>query len=290
MATNIRHVIKPILRFSPNSSRNRITRIFARYASSSSVEVQTQDQVATVVLNRKPVNSFTLEFLEEINTTLSDLENNRDIRGLILTSSLPKVFSAGLDLIKEMHNPDPKRLAVFWRGFQEMWLQLYGSRLATIAVVNGHAIAGGCVLASACDYRIMAPNYSLGLNETVAGIAVPFWVSQTLTNLVGKRVGERATLLSEMFSSDAALSSGLVDMVVAQENLMAEAQKQMKRWLAIPDSGRSLTKHTIRREMLENMRDDREEDIKDFVSYIMRESTQKFVQIQIDNIKQKSKK
>lgn len=150
--------------------------------------------MATVVLNRKPVNSFSLEFLEEINTTFSDLENNRDIRGMILTSvstvlylfvyycmlnggvpkyclstfwdkstlsplkpslfsnvintfpiisivfffwqSLPKVFSAGLDLIKEVHNPDPKRLAVFWRGFQEMWLQLYGSRLATIAVIN----------------------------------------------------------------------------------------------------------------------------------------------------------
>lgn len=46
------------------------------------------------------------------------------------------MFSAGLDLIKEVHNPDPKRLAVFWRGFQEMWLQLYGSRLATIAVIN----------------------------------------------------------------------------------------------------------------------------------------------------------
>lgn len=55
---------------------------------------------------------------------------------LLFCQGLPKVFSAGLDLIKELHNPDPKRLGVFWHGFQEMWLRLYGSRLATIAVVK----------------------------------------------------------------------------------------------------------------------------------------------------------
>lgn len=64
-------------------------------------------------------------------------------------------------------------------------------------------------------------------------------MSQTLINLVGKRVGERAAVLGVMFSSDDALSTGLVDMVVDQENLMAEAQKQMKQWLAVP--GEKLT-------------------------------------------------
>jgi hypothetical protein len=58
----------------------------------------------------------------------------------------------------------------------------------------------------------------------------------------------------------------------------------------ILESGRALTKHTIRREILQKMRENREEDIKDFVSYIMRDSTQKYVQIQIDKIKHKTKK
>jgi hypothetical protein len=68
-----------------NLSNKRVSSCFTR-SSSSLVKVQLQDEVAILELNRKPVNSFSLEFLEEINTTLSDLENNRDIRGLIVTS------------------------------------------------------------------------------------------------------------------------------------------------------------------------------------------------------------
>lgn len=49
---------------------------------------------------------------------------------------LPKVFSAGLDLVKEVYQPDVKRLPSFWSCFQEMWLRLYGSRLATMAAIN----------------------------------------------------------------------------------------------------------------------------------------------------------
>ena len=56
---------------------------------------------------------------------------------LCLNQGVPKVFSAGLDLVKEIYQPsDKKRLASFWSNFQEMWLRLYGSRLATMAAIN----------------------------------------------------------------------------------------------------------------------------------------------------------
>ncbi|KAJ7340280.1 hypothetical protein OS493_003013 [Desmophyllum pertusum] len=91
-----------------------------------------------------------MEFLEEINSNLDALENDQDCQGLIITSGLPKVYSAGLDLVKEIYKPDKKRLASFWTCFQGMWLRLYnnnnGSRLATMAAINGHALAGGCVV------------------------------------------------------------------------------------------------------------------------------------------------
>ncbi|KAJ7340270.1 hypothetical protein OS493_003002 [Desmophyllum pertusum] len=109
-----------------------------------------------------------MEFLEEINTNLDELENDQDCQGLIITSGLPKVYSAGLDLVKEIYKPDKKRLASFWTCFQRMWLRLYGSRLATMAAINGHALAGGCVLGLACDYRLMAEGFTIGMVEIEA--------------------------------------------------------------------------------------------------------------------------
>lgn len=118
--------------------------------------------------------------------------------------SVPGIFSAGLQLT-ELRNPDMKRFKPFWRALQNTWLKLYTTRLATVAAISvgvgamcslilrcnrihlvyarfvqgilqqftvihipqGHAIAGGCLMALACDYRIMSEGkYRIGLNET----------------------------------------------------------------------------------------------------------------------------
>jgi 3,2-trans-enoyl-CoA isomerase len=70
---------------------------------------------------------------------------DKDVRGFVLASSGKSVFSAGLD-ITEMHRPDGERLGHFWRQLQETWLTLYGTGLATVAAIDGHAPAGGCLL------------------------------------------------------------------------------------------------------------------------------------------------
>ncbi|XP_068673905.1 enoyl-CoA delta isomerase 1, mitochondrial-like isoform X2 [Montipora foliosa] len=142
---------------------------------SALVNVEKQGNIAILELNRGPVNSFSLDFLREINAELDKVEVDQDCKGLIVTSGLSKVFSAGLDLVKEVYKPaDERRLASFWQEFQGMWLRLYGSRLVTMAAINGHALAGGCVLGLACDYRIMADGPRIGLVETEAGVPPPF--------------------------------------------------------------------------------------------------------------------
>lgn len=120
---------------------------------------------------------------------------------LVSLQSQPKVFSAGLDIL-EMYGKSPERCGEFWKAVQEIWLQLYGSDMVTIAAINvrtvhhtnshlqpktvsphprappqGSSPAGGCLLSLVCDYRIMAdnPRYSIGLNETLLGIVAPFW-------------------------------------------------------------------------------------------------------------------
>lgn len=124
---------------------------------------------------------------EAICSSIKHIEANPKIQSLILTSSNPKIFSAGLD-ISELVVPDKDRLPKFWNSLQQVYIDLYGSRLATVAAIQGHAPAAGCFLAMACDYRVMSAGDTgseskkkhvptIGLNETQLGIAGELFMS-----------------------------------------------------------------------------------------------------------------
>ncbi|XP_020611377.1 enoyl-CoA delta isomerase 1, mitochondrial-like [Orbicella faveolata] len=258
-----------------------------RRCMSSLVNVEKQGSIAILELNRKPVNSFSMEFLQEINSNLNELENDQDCQGLIITSGLPKVFSAGLDLVKEVYQPDVKRLASFWSCFQEMWLRLYGSRLATMAAINGHALAGGCVVGLACDYRVMAEEFRIGMIEIEAGLPPPFWVAGNMANVVGQSNAEQAILSNQRYSAEEALSIGLVDKVLPKDKVMEETKSEMEKWVMYSGRARELTKKIMRKQFIEALEDTREEDIKNFVDCILDEDVQKAIGMQIEKLSKK---
>ena len=85
-------------------------------------------------MSRAPVNGLNLELLVELRKALENaVDKNR--KGVILTSSLPTIFSGGLD-IREMYDPDIKRATEFWHSLQELWLTLYGLGIPTAAAIN----------------------------------------------------------------------------------------------------------------------------------------------------------
>ncbi|XP_030044750.1 enoyl-CoA delta isomerase 1, mitochondrial-like [Microcaecilia unicolor] len=100
-----------------------------------SVEMDDATGVAVMKMKRPPVNSLNLELLTEFAISLEKLEIDRGCRGVILTSAIPKIFSAGLD-ITEMCGKNADHYGEFWRALQEMWLKLYGSNMVTIAAIN----------------------------------------------------------------------------------------------------------------------------------------------------------
>lgn len=253
------------------------------------VDMDTKTGVATLKLNRPPVNSLNLEFLTEIEILLEKLENDRSCRGLILTSSNNKIFCAGLDIM-EMYKPQVDRLTAFWHALQDVWISLYGSRLVTIAAVNGHSPAGGCLLAMCCDYRIMVEKFTIGLNETQLGIIPPFWFVDTMKNVVGYRQTELACQKGLMLTSDQALGIKLVDEVVTPEIIMEKAQNEMQSWLKIPDHARQLTKMQMRKGTIDKLLTKREEDIQNFVSFITKDSVQKTLEFYLAQMKSKGKK
>lgn len=248
--------------------------------------MDSQTGIGVMALNKAPVNSLNLEYLTEFNIAMEKLENDKSCRGVIITSALPKIFSAGLDIL-EMYQPNTDRLRQFWSQVQQLWINLYGSQVATVAAINGHAPAGGCLVSLSCDYRIMAPNYTIGLNETQLGIVAPFWFSDTLINTVGFRQAERALQLGYMFTTDEAKACGLIDKVVHPDQIMDAAHEEMKKMFAVPDFARQITKNQCRKEFIDKLLTKREADTDNFVNYITKDSIQKAMGKYLESLKKR---
>ncbi|XP_041318551.1 enoyl-CoA delta isomerase 1, mitochondrial isoform X2 [Pyrgilauda ruficollis] len=235
------------------------------------VELDESSGVAMMKFKSPPVNSLSLEFLTEFSISLEKLENNRACRGVIITSAVPKIFSSGLD-ITEMCGKSTEHYTEFWRAVQE-----------------GSSPAGGCLVALSCDYRIMAenPKFSIGLNEAQLGIVAPFWFKDTFVNVVGQRIAERSLQLGSLHPAPEAQKLGLVDELVPEEKLMEKAAAVMAQWLALPDHARQLTKTMMRKAVLDRLVAHREEDIKNFVSFVSKESIQKSLRMYMEMLKKR---
>jgi len=281
MAVNLAH--RSLLATVRNYASHRL------YSSAALVNVKMEETkgFAVVSMSKPPVNSLSLEMIQSLSQTLGQLEKEK-CRGVILTSALPKIFSAGLD-IREMYKPEEERLRNFWYSLQGLWLQLYGSKMATVALINGHSPAGGCLLAISCDYRIMVgEKFRIGLNETQLGIVAPYWFRDSMINTVGTRQTEMALQLGTLFSSEEALNIGLVDEVVPdQTSATTLAESKMKEFLKIPGTARYLSKLTVREEALKKLANNREADVDNFVSFAMSAPVQKGLGLYLESLSKK---
>lgn len=252
-------------------------------------EVDDKTGYATVTLNRPPVNSLNLELLTAFSETLDDLQNNKS-RGMILTSSSNTVFCAGLDIM-EMYKPKQERMKEFWSTLQDVWFKLYGSPFPTVAVINGHSPAGGCLLAMCCEYRVMMPNFSIGLNETQLGIVAPTWFMATMRNTLSRRVAELALTQGTLFSTEEALKVGLVDEVVAnKEEGLAKAVSFLDRFKKISPQARSMTKQALRSKDIMELEDNRLQDVDLFVFAVTQPKVQKGLEVYLEALKKKAAK
>lgn len=252
-------------------------------------EVNDKTGYATVTLNRPPVNSLNLELLTEFSETLDDLQNNKS-RGMILSSSSNSVFSAGLDIM-EMYKPKQDRMKQFWSTLQDVWFKLYGSPFPTVAVINGHSPAGGCLLAMCCEYRVMLPNFSIGLNETQLGIVAPTWFQATMRNTLSRRDAELALTLGTLFSTEEALKVGLIDEVAtSKEEGIAKATAFLDRFKKISPQARSMTKQALRSKDIMELEDNRVQDVDLFVFAVTQPKVQKGLEVYLEALKKKAAK
>jgi len=285
---SIRQISKRIIDSTTRQSNQIRCLSYDSPGATSLVNVNIDDKtgIAVVTLNRPPVNSLNLELLTDISTTLDDLESNKS-KGLILTSSSKTVFSAGLD-IQEMYNPEPDRCKAFWTALQDVWLKLYGSTYPTAAAINGHSPAGGCLLAICCEYRVMVQDYTIGLNETRLGISAPFFFQSAFRNVLPTREAEKALTLGTMFSSQDALKVGLVDEIaVDKADSIEKCENFLIQFKKVSSMARAFTKQSLRKKDLEELENNREQDLQLFLFAINQPIVQKGLGAYIQSLKKK---
>jgi 3,2-trans-enoyl-CoA isomerase len=254
-------------------------------SKSNYCQVLTDNDVAILKMNRAPANGLNLDLLTQLDKSLENLENDPNTRGLIITSTLPKIFTAGLDL-HELYNPKKDRFNEFWTALQNFWMRLYMSPLATVACINGHSPAGGCLIAMSCDARIMASGkYTIGLNETLLNMIPPFWFVDIMANTIGHRQAEKALQLGTLFTPDEALRIGLVDQLADEATILDSAKQTVTKWLKIPDHARQTTKTLTRRQTVDKLANRRDQDVEMVFEYLNRDSIQKSIGRYLESLK-----
>ena len=118
------------------------------------INLHHREHIAVLELARPKVNAMSSELILELMATINQLAEVDYVRGVILTGQ-GKAFSAGLDLL-ELLELDQEGYNRFWQNFHRLLVDLCAFPKPLIAAVNGHAPAGGCVMALCCDYRVMA--------------------------------------------------------------------------------------------------------------------------------------
>ncbi|XP_011644021.1 enoyl-CoA delta isomerase 1, mitochondrial-like [Pogonomyrmex barbatus] len=249
----------------------------------------TQDDTGINIISmaRKPVNSLNTELLSELKASLLEVQNSH-CKGIILTSSLPTIFSAGLDII-EMFMTDKKKLTDFWQTLQDTWLTIYSLPIPIAAAINGSSPAGGCLLAISTEYRVMTEGkHTIGLNETQLGIVAPKWFRDPYISLMGYRQAELALLKGSLFKPEKALQLGLVDELAKDKT---DAIEKCKNYILaydnIPSMGRNVTKSDLRNNLIQWLKDNKEADINQFVNFTQLPKIQAGLKLYVERLKQK---
>ena len=181
--------------------------------------IEQRDHIAIITLNHPPVNAWNLGLMTDFEKALNEIEDDKNVRVLILTGAGEKCFSAGFDIsdAANSHITSPKG--------RELWTRLDQFAKPVIAAINGFAMGGGLELALSCHFRIMVdePKATIGLTELNLGI-IPGWGgTQRLTRVVGKARALDMILFSKRVDAKEALSIGLINQVSTKEKLMDDA-------------------------------------------------------------------
>jgi enoyl-CoA hydratase len=204
---------------------------------------ETAGNVEVLRLDRGKVNAMDVELLQALDDQLVALEAE-PWRAVVLTGE-GRAFSAGLDL-QRLVEGGADYVSALLEVLNRLLLRLLGMSRPTVAAINGHAIAGGCLLSCTCDARLMASGVGrIGVTELLVGVPFPTAGLEPVREVVDGRFLRRLVYESALLSAEEAYEIGLVDEVLAPEALLPRAQELGERLAGIRPAVFAMTKRQL---------------------------------------------
>jgi enoyl-CoA hydratase len=231
---------------------------------STPVRLEERDGVLLLWLDRG-ANALHLAAIVALDTTIGDLSRSTSAPALVLTSSHPSVFCPGLDL-KALDGQPRQGIRDVLSAFNAMVRRLATYPGPAVAAVAGHAIAGGCLLALACDRRVMARSGArIGLSEVNLGFPVPAGAVAMLLALYPTRAVEQLVLEGDGFGGERALELGLVERLADTPAVLAEACWQARHLASRPARAYAAARAFLRHRLAATMAQRDEEEMEGFL-------------------------
>jgi enoyl-CoA hydratase len=179
--------------------------------------------IGVVTLNRpEALNALNSTVYTELYDVFEAIENDEEVRAIILRGSGEKAFAAGSD-VAEMASMNTLEIQKFMATIRKASDRVYSLTKPTIAAISGYALGGGCELAMCCDLRICSEKARFGQPEINLGLIPGAGGTQRLPRLIGAAKAKEMIFLGDMIDAATALNLGLVNKVVPPEKLMEEA-------------------------------------------------------------------
>jgi enoyl-CoA hydratase/carnithine racemase len=201
-------------------------------STSVRLEVDPATQVATVRIDRPPLNALDLAAWRQLAAVLAEVVERDDVRALLVRGG-PRAFAAGAD-VREFLDWGPQEARAAAEVMQGALDVLAALPIVTIAVISGYALGGGCELALACDLRFAADNAKMGQPEILLGVIPGIGGTQRLARLVGVGRAKDLVFSGRMVDMVEAPRIGLVDAVHPADEVLSAATGAAVRYAAGP--------------------------------------------------------
>lgn len=215
------------------------------------IDVRTEDGVAILTLAHGKANTLDTEFCDALAARFDALRSD-PAKAAVMTGQ-GKIFSAGVDL-KRLSEGGAGYVRRFLPALHRLYDAVFFHPKPVVAAINGHAIAGGCVLAACADRRIMAQGTArIGLTELLVGVPFPALAFEVVRGTVPERYLAEVAYSGATYDTDAALERGWIDEVVEPEDLIEDALAVAQELAELSPAAFAQTKAQIREPVRERM-------------------------------------
>ena len=216
-----------------------------------SIAIETRGDVAVMTVQHGKANTIDVEFAQVLIDTMATLAQS-PARAIVLTGT-GTIFSAGVDLIR-LQSGGTSYIDRFVPLLSKLVLALFEFPKPLIAAVNGHAIAGGCVIACAADQRVLARGSGrIGVPELLVGLPFPTAALEVVRYVIPPQHATAVFFEGNTYGADDAATVGLVDEACAPEDLLARAVARAEKLAPLPASAFALTKRQLHAPALERI-------------------------------------